>query len=163
GNPLLVESIVGAKTATRIPGDVEAAIDAQLRGLSPTCLSVLELAAALVPDLSVDALIRIGRWDHDAVVAAVDEAAIAGGPTADARALRFTPPRAQRRCLGRMGPIAQARAHAEIARALGPPEGAALFGVARHLVLADTAADAGEVARVAAIAGQHASAVGAWE
>lgn len=168
GNPLLIESIAhevaaAAGAASEVPREAETVFSARVQTLSPSCAAVMELAAVLVPDLSVDALVRLGRWDEDTVVAAVDEAAIAGVLADDANDLRFSHPMAQRCCLQRMGPIARSRAHADIARMLGPPEGPALLGVARHLVLAGREADPDEVATIATAAGQRASDLCAWE
>jgi class 3 adenylate cyclase len=168
GNPLLIESVAhevasGDGVAPPVVLDAEAMFNARVQSLSPTCTEVAQMAAVLVPDLSVGALVALGQWDEPTVVAALDEAALAGVLANDAHDLRFAHPLALKCCLARMGPMARSRAHAAVARVLGPPEGAALLGVARHLVLAGHEADPDEVDALATAAGRQASQLCAWE
>ncbi len=168
GNPLLIESIAHEVGSTggadvRMPKDAQTAFRDLVQRLSPSCIDVLERAAILVPDLSIDALARLDRWDRETIVAAIDEACLAGVLADDATDLRFAHPLAQQCCLQRMGPIARARALADVARVLGPPDGPALMPVARHLVLAGSEADPDEVATLAAAAGRRSHDMCAWE
>ena len=85
---------------------------------------VLELVAALVPDLSIDVLVRLGRWDEDTIVVAIDEAAMAGVLADDAGDLRFALPLAQALLrVRRLGPMAQARARRHRGRCPRAPRG----------------------------------------
>ncbi len=168
GNPLLIESVAhddaaGESTVPAIAMDAETMFKARVQSLSPTCAAVAEMAAVLVPDLSVAALVGLGQWDEATVVAAVDEAALAGVLANDAHDLRFSHPLALKCCLQRLGPMARARAHAAVARVLGSAPGAPVLGVARHLVLAGPEADPEEVATLATAAGKRASQLCAWE
>ena len=163
GNPLLIECSARGGGVTPFETDWHVLFEERLRSLSATALAVLERAALLVPDLAIDAICRLGLWEPAAVFVGVDEAIAAGVLTSDDGELRFAHPVLRDACVRAMGPIATARAHAEIADALGPPEGPALITVARHLVLAGRQADADVVARTAASAGHRAWGMGAWE
>ena len=156
GIPLLIE------WSLRHRGQMElsTAFDAQLATLSPTCLAVLEWSALLVPDLDFEVLFRLGRWEADTLVAAVDEAVLAGVLTGDAENLEFVHPLLRQRCLRDIGPVAQARAHAQISRVL---DRGAIVTLARHLVLAGSQADADMVAEVASAAGHEAWRACAWD
>jgi class 3 adenylate cyclase len=163
GNPLLIEAMAQQGQQPVAPPALQHAFDAQFDALSEKSRDVLRYAALLVPDLSVDTLVGVGRWDEPAVHDAVDEAIVAGVLAGDAMQLRFVHPLMRTRSLQGMGPLARARAHAELAHALGPADGGTLLSVARHLVLAGREADADELADVTTAAGHRAMALCAWE
>ncbi len=163
GNPLLIEALARSGSIVDAPLIVETAIDARMESLSAPCVEMLEWAALLIPDLALASLRRLGRWDEGTVVMLVDEALLAGVLIVDGMSLRFSHPLVRARFMRRIGPLARARAHAEIAHALGPPEGSSVVSVARHLVLAGGEAEADEVAEVALSAARQASALCAWE
>jgi class 3 adenylate cyclase len=156
GIPLLIEWALGNSS----PVDLPAAFDLRLSGLSRSCLAVLERAALLVPDLTVGALVRLGRWDAATVGAAVDEAVLAGVLSVHREQLDFAHPLLREWAVRDLGPLGRAEAHAEISQALG---GAPTVTLARHLIGAGHLADPDVVTRVAAEAGQQAAAMCAWE
>jgi len=163
GNPLMIEWIAGHGGVSPYETDWHVEFEERVRALSSTAIAVLERAALLVPDLAIDALNRMQLWEPADVIAAIDEAIAAGVLVSDDGELRFAHPVLRDTCARAMGPVATARTHAEIADALGPPDGPALITVARHLVLAGRQADADAVADAAAAAGHRAWGMGAWE
>ncbi len=161
GNPLLIEALARRDGGSRRAVGIESAFDDRLHGLSSQCLAMLEVAALLAPDLSLETLQRVR--DDDALHASIDEALLAGVLTGDAANLAFAHPILRDRCLRTLGPLARARAHADIAARLGEPSGRWLVPVARHLVLAGAEADPDSSAPVVASAAQHAAQQCAWE
>ena len=96
----------------------ETQAEGHVAGVGDGGQAILECAALLVPDVSIDTLERLGRWDADALAGAVDEAIVAGILAGDGTGLRFAHPVIRNACLRRIGPLARARTHAEIASVL---------------------------------------------